>query len=51
VFIAPAISYLAVWITFQCSPQEALGFWGRWIVPIAFLLFAFAGLGVGYSFP
>jgi hypothetical protein len=51
VFIAPLITYLAVLITFECSPQEALRFWGRWIVPIAILLFAFTGLGVGYSFP
>jgi hypothetical protein len=51
VFIAPMITYLVVLILFQCSPQEALRFWGRWIVPIAILLLVFAGLGVGYSFP
>lgn len=51
VFIAPMVSYLAVLITFNCSPQEALRFWGRWIVPIAVLLFMFAGIGAGFSCP
>jgi hypothetical protein len=50
VFIAPLITYLAVLITFECSPQEALRLWGRWILPIAILLFVFAGIGYGVAF-
>jgi hypothetical protein len=49
IFIAPLITYLAVLITFQCSPKEALRFWGRWIVLILalLLLLTFIATGVG----
>ncbi len=46
--VAPALTYLAVMIVFQCSPQAALRFWGRWIVLISvqLLLLGFISLGV-----